>query len=126
MAIRLARSSNTIASPTALGTLDGTPSTWHQAVGIYLDEIGSSGATIRNNVISGCSHGIDLHKSYNASVLNNTIYNNSYTAIILEETAANEMYGITVGEQYLLRHRHFAVCVGHCPQLGINQFNRNV
>ena len=78
------------------GNLDGTPSTWHQAVGIYLDETGSSGATIQNNIISGCSYGIDLHKSYNTSVLNNTLYNNTYTAINLEETSENQMYGITV------------------------------
>ena len=78
------------------GNLEGTPNTWHQAVGIYFDETGSNGALIQGNIISGCNYGIDLHKSYNTSVLNNTLYNNTYTGINLEETSGNEMYGITV------------------------------
>lgn len=96
------------------GSYQGTPvsSGKGSTVGLYFDETGSHGAIFRYNIVSGCSKGIHLHKSYNTKVVNNTFYNNRYSAISLQEGAQNQMYGDTImnnlcyadesSDQYLL------------------------
>ena len=80
------------------GSYEGTSyvSSRLSTVGIYFDETDSHGVTIRGNVINDASIGIKLHKSHDASVLNNTLYDNRYASIQLQEDNQNEMYNNVV------------------------------
>jgi len=75
-----------------VGNLEGTPSSDPEGsgVGIYLDEI-SSGYEVAGNIVFDCDLGIQLHRAYNNTVVNNSLYNNT-KGMWLQEKDPDEMH----------------------------------
>ncbi len=68
----------------AIGNFDGTPYTYTQAQGIYLDQ-GVNHVTVSGNTVSNVDMGILIHDSNTNTITNNTIYLSRVNGLRVQE-----------------------------------------
>jgi parallel beta-helix repeat protein len=84
-----------------IGNVEGTPfSEAGSGAGIYLDEV-SSGYAVAVNIVYDCDYGVFLHRAYDNTITNNSLYNNN-KGMLLQEDNRDEMHDNNVYNNILL------------------------
>jgi parallel beta-helix repeat protein len=79
---------NSIGNPNGTARFNGTPLTFTQAEGIYLDDL-TNGYSVTDNTVDNVDWGVYIHSGWNHTITGNSVYNARSYGLMIQEDASS-------------------------------------